>query len=125
VQPRIAVPAGIELSSTLIAATVGTRHQKQLQLLAYMKSWLIGARGMSELYRARDPRLNRIVAIKVSEENFAERFEREARGGWRKTWESRWQTGRDLKARTGLDQEGCNKSRGVDLKQLTQRQRSL
>jgi len=39
----------------------------------------IGAGGMGEAYCARDPRVGRDVAIKVSAEQFSERFEREAR----------------------------------------------
>jgi serine/threonine protein kinase len=39
----------------------------------------IGAGGMGEVYRARDPHVGCDVAIKVSSEKFSERFDREVR----------------------------------------------
>jgi len=56
-----------------MALTVGER------LGPYEILACIGAGGMGEVYRARDPRLNRDVAINVSQERFSDRFEREAR----------------------------------------------
>ena len=56
-----------------------------MRLGAYEILALVGAGGMAEVYRARDTRLDRTVAIKVLHASFAsspqrrERFEREAR----------------------------------------------
>ncbi len=56
-----------------MALTAGTR------LGPYEILAPIGAGGMGQVWSARDSRLNRTVAIKVSAEQFSERFEREAR----------------------------------------------
>jgi serine/threonine protein kinase len=59
-------PAGIEMSP-------GT------ELGPYRIMGKLGAGGMGEVYEARDARLNRSVAVKISNARFSERFEREAR----------------------------------------------
>ena len=56
-----------------MALTAGTR------LGPYEIVSPLGAGGMGEVWKARDPRLGRDVAIKISTQQFTDRFEREAR----------------------------------------------
>jgi eukaryotic-like serine/threonine-protein kinase len=49
------------------------------QLGPYKIDALIGEGGMGQVYKARDTRLDRSVAIKIARERFSERFKREAR----------------------------------------------
>jgi serine/threonine protein kinase len=61
------------IPATIMALNPGTR------LGPYEVLSLIGAGGRGEMYKAKDTRLGRTVAIKVAKDNFTERFEREAR----------------------------------------------
>ncbi len=54
------------------------RHENT-QLGPYKIEGLLGAGGMGKVYWATDTRLNRKVAVKITEERFSGRFEREAR----------------------------------------------
>ena len=56
-----------------MTVTPGSRHDH------YEIVEMIGKGGMGEVYRARDTRLPRDVAIKVSAQQFSERFAREAK----------------------------------------------
>jgi Tol biopolymer transport system component len=61
------------LGSTVVVLTPGT------QLGPYKIEGPLGSGGMGEVFRAVDTRLGRAVAIKTSQEQFSERFNREAR----------------------------------------------
>jgi serine/threonine protein kinase len=63
-----------DLLSDLSAHLVAGSH-----LGPYRIEKILGAGGMGEVHKARDTRLNREVAIKVSRERFSDRFDREAR----------------------------------------------
>jgi serine/threonine protein kinase len=66
-------PTTLQLPRPIVLLAPGTR------LGPYEILAPIGAGGMGEVYKARDTRLDRLVGIKVSKDQFSERFEREAR----------------------------------------------
>src|SRR5260370_6390658 len=59
-------------------ACTGARYATGTQLGQYRIEAALGAGGMGECFRARDTRLNRRVAIKISKRRFTGRFKQEA-----------------------------------------------
>ena len=59
-------------------ASTGRQLAAGAQLGPYKIEASLGAGGMGEVYKARDTRLDRIVAIRTSQQRFDDRFAREA-----------------------------------------------
>jgi eukaryotic-like serine/threonine-protein kinase len=72
VRPAIEVAAGLLQESAVAGLAPG------VQLGPYKIESALGKGGMGEVWKARDTRLNRFVAIKKSQAHFSERFAREA-----------------------------------------------
>src|ERR1700733_13764841 len=60
--------------AALVELKPGDKFDDRYQLLSKL-----GKGGMGEVWKARDPRIDRIVALKVSKAEFTERFKQEAR----------------------------------------------
>ena len=70
----------IEHASDLLEDAAATVHWKRARVLGpYRIEHKLGEGGMGEVFRAVDTRLGRAVAIKITQEQFSARFEREAR----------------------------------------------
>ncbi|MEO8595818.1 MAG: protein kinase [Candidatus Solibacter sp.] len=66
-------------AASLTETASGEQLPAGTKLGPYLIEGLLGAGGMGQVYKARDTRLDRPVAIKVSNQRFSNRFEREAR----------------------------------------------
>ena len=65
-------------AASLLAGSATALLNPGVRLGPYQIEVLIGEGGMGKVYRARDTRLGRTVAVKISGARFGERFEREA-----------------------------------------------
>ena len=68
-----------EVSPSLINDPTRTALVPGMQLGPYKIEAILGSGGMGQVYKARDTRLDRSVAIKILSQQFSGRFEREAR----------------------------------------------
>jgi predicted Ser/Thr protein kinase len=68
-----------EIAPTLLAEDTVTQLAVGARLGPYQIESPLGAGGMGQVFKARDTRLGRAVAIKITRQQFSQRFEREAR----------------------------------------------
>jgi serine/threonine protein kinase/Tol biopolymer transport system component len=69
----------LQVAVSVLADVSGGAWATGQKVGPYEISILLGQGGMGEVYRARDTRLGRTVAIKIAHEEFSGRFQREAR----------------------------------------------
>src|SRR4051794_5025566 len=67
------------LAAHLLVADHGARYPAGTLLGPYQVESTLGAGGMAQVFKARDTRLGRAVAVKIAHQQFSQRFEREAR----------------------------------------------
>lgn len=75
----LATPAMDVVARLVSLESAQAQIEPGVRLGPYIVEALLGEGGMGRVYRARDTRLGRAVAIKVCQEGFSGRFEREAR----------------------------------------------